>query len=160
MADRLVKQLYYEDLAPGQVYRTGSVAVTREEMLAFASRYDPQPFHLDEAAGRKSLFGGMSASGWMTAALTMRLMILSEFRFVEGAIGLGIESLRWPRPVFAGDELTAVIEVTAMRPSESKPDFGVIKFTTTTTNQRGQIVQTKQSNVLVPRRAADKSPGQ
>ena len=126
-------------------------------MLAFASRYDPQPFHLDEEAGKKSLFGGMSASGWMTAALTMRLMILSEFRFVHGAIGLGIESLRWPRPVFAGDELSAMIEVTAMRPSESKPAFGVIKFTTTTTNQAGEIVLTKVSNVLVPRRVGAKA---
>ena len=147
-----VREMYYEDLAVGQVYRTDSIVVTKEEMLAFASRYDPQPFHLEEPAGRKSVFGGMAASGWLTAALTMRLMILSPFRFANGVIGLGVESLRWPRAVFAGDTITAAIEVTAMRASESKPQFGVVKFVTTTTNQRGEIVQLKTSNVLVPRR--------
>jgi acyl dehydratase len=94
----------------------------------------------------------MAASGWLTAALTMRLMILSEFKFGRGVVGLGVESLRWPRPVFAGDRITAAIEISAMRPSQSKPGHGVVKFVTTTTNQRGEVVQLKTSNVLVPLR--------
>jgi acyl dehydratase len=147
-----IREMFYEDLGVGQVYRTDSIEVTREEMLTFAGRYDPQPFHLEDDAGSRSVFGGMAASGWLTASLTMRLMILSNFRFANGVVGLGVESLRWPRPVFAGDRITAAIEVTAMRRSESKPQHGVVKFVTTTTNQRGEVVQVKTSNVLVPRR--------
>jgi acyl dehydratase len=145
--------LYYEDLAVGRIFKTDSIVVTQEEMLAFASRYDPQPFHLNAEAGKSSVFGGMAASGWLTAALTMRLMILSEFKFGRGVVGLGVESLRWPRPVFAGDRITATIEISAMRLSESKPGYGVVRFTTMTTNQRGELVQSKISNVLVPRRS-------
>lgn len=146
-------ELYYEDLAVGRVLRTGEVEVNREEMLAFASRYDPQRFHLEEEAGVNSVFGGMSASGWFTAALTMRLMTLGEFRFgAGGAVGLGIDELRWPRPVHVGDRLTATTEVAAMRVSASKPAHGVVKFITTTRNQRGEVVLTKAAQVLVPRR--------
>jgi acyl dehydratase len=153
MADpRSTSDLAYEDIAVGQAYRTAAIEVTRDEMIAFASRYDPQPFHLDEEAGRKSVFGGLAASGWLTAALTMRLMIQSEFQFGGGVIGLGVESLRWPHPVHAGDRLTATIEVRAMRVSESKPRHGVVKLLTTTTNQHGDVVQLKMSNVLMPRR--------
>ncbi len=154
-------ELTYEDLSVGRLLRTGTVEVTREEMLAFSARYDPQPFHLEEAAGRASVFGGMSASGWFTAALTMRLMILGEFKIRGGAVGLGVEAIRWPRPVHVGDQLTAVTEVAAMRVSASKPAFGVVKFVTTTTNQRGEVVMTKTVNVLVPRRTVPSraSPG-
>ena len=140
-------ELSYEDLTIGRRLRTGTIEVRREEMLAFASRYDPQPFHLEETAGQGSVFGGMSASGWFTAALTMRLMILGEFKFRGGAVGLGVE-------VHVGDRLTAETEVAAMRVSESRPAFGIVKFVTTTTNQRGEVVMTKTANVLIPRRAA------
>jgi acyl dehydratase len=157
MAEKIhARDLYYEDLSVGQVLRTGEITVDRAEMLAFASRYDPQAFHLEEAAGASSLFGGMSASGWFTAALTMRLMILGEFRFGGGAVGLGIDELRWPRPVHAGDTLTASTEVASMRLSNSKPTHGVVKFVTTTRNQRGEVVMTKSAQVLVPRRPAPK----
>lgn len=153
-------ELHYEDLAVGRTFRNGPIAVTREEIIGFASRYDPQPFHLDAAAGEKSLFGGLVASGWLTAALTMRLMVQSEFRFGTGVVGLGVDSLRWPRPVRPGDQLTITVEVTATRTSESKPGFGVVKIRTTTTNQADEVVQVMVSNVLVRRRASGQpAPG-
>jgi acyl dehydratase len=144
--------MFYEDLTVGRVFVTASIEVTADEISRFASRYDPQPFHLDPIAAGQSVFGGLVASGWMTAALTMRLMVKSEFDFGSGVVGLGVDSLRWPRPVRAGDRLTAAIEVMATRASESKPGFGVVKLKTVTTNQRGEVVQTQVSNVLVPRR--------
>lgn len=145
--------LYFEDLAAGARYRTGSVEVTAEEIVAFARRYDPQPFHLDAAAGEKSVFGGLIASGWLTAALTMRLMVHGEFTFGSGAIGLGIDSLRWPQPVRPGEVLSAEVEILGKRESHSRPAFGLVKMRTTTRNAAGQIVQAMVSNVLVPRRA-------
>jgi acyl dehydratase len=146
-------QIHFEDLVVGRVYRTASIAVTAEEIATFAARYDPQPFHLDPAAGERSVFGGVVASGWLTAALTMRLMVQGEFHFGSGVVGLGVDTLQWPRPVRAGETLTASVEVTALRTSESKPGFGVAKLRTTTTNQRSEVVQVMVSNVLVPRRA-------
>jgi acyl dehydratase len=144
--------MYYEDLALGRVYRTAAVDVTAEEIRTFAARYDPQPFHLDAAAAQESVFGGLVASGWLTAALTMRLMVQSEFRFGSGVVGLGVDTLKWPRPVRPGDRLTATIEITAMRVSASKPGFGVMKIKTTTANQREETVQVMVSNVLVRRK--------
>lgn len=145
-------QLFFEDLAVGNVYRTGKVEVTAEEVRAFAARYDPQPFHLDEAAGRASVFGGLVASGWMTAGLTMRLMVTGEFGFGNGAVGLGVETLQWPRPVRPGDVLTAQVEVMAARASNSQPRHGIVKLRTTTINQAEETVQVMVSNVMVPRR--------
>ncbi len=147
--------LYFEDLAVGAAFGTPSVEVTAEEVRTFAARYDPQPFHLDEAAGRASVFGAMVASGWMTAALTMRLMVQSEMRLADGAVGLGIDALDWPRPVRPGDTLTARMEIEAVRVSESRPEFGVVKLRTTTRNQHGRRVQVLVSNILVRRRPAD-----
>lgn len=147
--------MYYEDLAIGRAYRTASIDVTADEVASFAARYDPQPFHLDPVAAKQSVFGGLVASGWMTAALTMRLMVQSEFNFGTGVVGLGVDTLKWPRPVFPGDRLTATIEVAAMRTSESKPGFGIVKLKTTTANQDGEIVQVMVSNVLVRRKAGN-----
>lgn len=147
-------KMYFEDLMLGRTYGSGSVDVTAEEIVTFATRYDPQAFHLDDAAARQTVFGGLVASGWLTAALTMRLMVTSEFRFGNGVVGLGVESMQWPRPVRPGDTLTARVEVAAMRTSASKPDFGVVKIRTTTLNQRAEVVQIMSSNVLVPRRGA------
>lgn len=147
-------QMFYEDLSNGRTYRSAPIAVTLEEITTFAARYDPQPFHLDPEAGRESVFGGLVASGWLTASLTMRLMVKSEFRFGSGVIGLGVDSLRWPEPVRPGDTLTATVEVVAMRVSASQPEHGVVKIRTTTTNQRDDVVQVMISNVLV-RRGAD-----
>ncbi len=147
-------QMFYEDLAVGGIYRSAAIDVTEQEAIAFAARYDPQPFHTDAAAAQQSVFGGLVTSGWLTAALTMRLMVTSEFSFGSGVVGLGVDSLRWPRSVRPGDRLTATVEVTAMRVSGSKPDFGVVKIRTTTANQQGETVQVMVSNVLVRRRPA------
>jgi acyl dehydratase len=146
------QHLFYDDLVVGRVMRSPSVEVTEAEIKSFAARYDPQPFHLDAVAAEASVFGGLVASGWLTAALTMRLMVTSDYIFAGGAIGLGVETLQWPKPVRPGDELSATIEVMAMRTSASKPGFGVAKLRTTTSNQRGETVQVMVSNVLVPRR--------
>ncbi len=154
MSDAPGLQMYYDDVAIGQVFRSGWIDVTAEEIKTFAARYDPQPFHLDERAGAGSVFGGLVASGWLTASLTMRLMVQSEFRFGSGVVGLGVDSLRWPRPVRAGDRLTAAVEVLAMRTSASRTGFGVVKIRTTTTDAQGETVQTMVSNVLVRRREA------
>lgn len=147
-------RLYFDDLVVGRSHRCGDVAVTEAEALAFAARYDPQPFHLDAAAGRRSVFGGLAASGWLTAALTMRLMVTGGLDLGDGAVGLGVDSLQWPKPVFPGDTLSVAVEALALRASASRPAFGVAKFRTTTTNQRGEVVQVMTSNVLVPRRPA------
>jgi acyl dehydratase len=146
--------MFYEDFAIGRVYRSETVEVTAEEIVQFASRYDPQPFHVDPVGAEKSVFGGLVASGWLTASLTMRLMVTSEIKFGTGVIGLGVDSVQWPLPVRPGDTLTATVEVTAMRTSESKPDFGLMKIRTTTANQRGETVQVMLSNVMVRRRRA------
>ena len=116
--------LYYEDLAVGQTFGTGSVTVEPEMIRAFAAEFDPQPFHLDEDAARGSLFGGLVASGWHTAALTMKLLVGGELKVVGGLIGMGVEELRWPRPVHPGDVLRVESEVLGLRPSKSQPDRG------------------------------------
>jgi len=152
MSGTATNHLFYDDLAIGRVVRSQSIAVTAEEIKSFATRYDPQPFHLDATAAEASVFGGLVASGWLTAALTMRLMVTSQFKFGGGAIGLGVETLQWPKPVRPGDTLSAAIEVLAMRGSDSKPGFGIVKLRTSTSNQHGEIVQVMVSNVLVPRR--------
>ncbi len=144
--------LHYEDLAVGRRFGTGEVAVTRDEIVAFASRFDPQPFHLDAEKGSASVFGGLVASGWLTGALTMKIMIEGELRLAGGHVGLGIDSIQWPRPVRPGDRLTAVTEVLEMRPSASRPGQGVVKFRTETLNQKGEVVQVLVAAQLVLRR--------
>ena len=149
-----VPTVYFEDMVVGRLYRTAAVAVTEAEVVGFAERYDPQPFHVDRGAAVRSVFGGLVASGWLTAALTMRLMVAGELNFGSGVIGLGVESLNWPNPVRPGDTLTASVEVLAARASGSKPGYGVVKLRTSTRNQDGATVQVMTSHVLVPRRPA------
>ena len=110
--------LYFEDLAVGQTFGTGTVTVEPEMIKAFAAEFDPQPFHLDEDAARGSLFGGLVASGWHTAALTMRLLVGGELQIVGGLIGMGVEELRWPRPVHPGDVLRVEIRGAGPTPVE------------------------------------------
>ncbi|HXP06220.1 MAG TPA: MaoC family dehydratase [Stellaceae bacterium] len=144
---------YFEDFATGQKFASGRLTVTAAEITEFAASYDPQPFHLDEAAGKDSLFGGLAASGWHTAALTMRLVIGSEFRPAGGVLGFGGE-LVWERPVRAGDELHVESEILETRLSQSRPSQGIVKVRVTTLNQDGEIVQTFTPALLVPRRPA------
>jgi len=149
---------YFEDFAVGQQQKTsGRVRVEKEDIIAFASKYDPQPFHLDEEAARKSIFGRLVASGWHTAAMTMSLIARSENRAAGGTVGLGFDDLRWPIPVYPGDVLRIESEVLEVRTSKSRPDRGVIKTRTRTFNQHDQVVQEVISNAMVPRRPADES---
>ena len=146
---------YFEDFAVGQVFKpSGRVRIEKEDIVAFAQKFDPQPFHLDEEAARHSMFGRLVASGWHTAAVTMSLIARSEDRAAGGTIGLGFESLRWPIPVLPGDELRIESEVLEVRPSRSRPDRGLLKMRTQTFNQNGEVVQEIVANGMVPRRPA------
>jgi acyl dehydratase len=143
---------YLEDFAAGQSYRSARLRVDEERIKTFAAEFDPQPFHLDADAARGSIFGGLAASGWHTAAMTMRLLVQSEFKPAGGIIGAGFDEFRWPLPVRPGDELYLDIEVLEVRPSKSRPNQGMVKIRTTTRNQKGEAVQVSVGNLVVPRR--------
>jgi acyl dehydratase len=145
---------YLEDFSPGQRFVSGRLRVERERIKSFAAEFDPQPFHLDEEAARHSLFDGLAASGWHTAALTMRLLVESELKPAGGILGAGFDEFRWPRPVRPDDELHLEIEVLEVRASKSRPEQGVIKLRTTTMNQNNEPVQISVGNLIVPRRPA------
>ena len=148
-------QLHYlDDFSVGQVFRSGTLAVDVEEIKAFAAKFDPQPFHLDEAAARTSFFRGLAASGWHTAALTMRLLVDGELKPAGGIVGAGFEEFRWTLPVRPGDTLRVESEILEVRPSKSRPNQGLIKVRTTTRNQKGEAVQVSVGNLVVPRRPA------
>jgi acyl dehydratase len=143
---------YLEDFAVGQVFKSGRKRVDKGEIFAFAREFDPQPYHLDEEAARRSPFGGLAASGWHTAAMTMRLLVDGEFRPADGILGVGFDELSWPRAVRPGDELHVRSEVLEVRPSKSRPDRGMIRVRNTTVNQNDEVVQVFTGNLLVPRR--------
>jgi len=144
---------YLEDFEAGQKY-TGATRIRVEEarVKSFAAEFDPQPFHLDDAAARNSIFRGLAASGWHTAAMTMRLLVESDVKPAGGIVGAGFDEFKWPRPVRPGDELSIEAEVLEVRPSKSRPDQGMIKLRTTTLNQNGEPVQISVGNLVVPRR--------
>jgi len=143
---------YLEDFAPGQKYSTGTFRVTPEDIKEFAARFDPQPFHLDDEAARNSLFGGLAASGWHTAAITMKLLVEGELAPAGGIIGSGFDEFRWPRPVRPGDVLRVESEIVEVRVSKTRPRQGMIKVRTTTYNQDGEEVQVFVGNLVVARR--------
>ena len=143
---------YLEDFAVGQVFKSGRKRVDKDEIFAFAREFDPQPFHLDENAARQSPFAGLAASGWHTAAMTMRLLVDGEFNPAGGILGVGFDELSWPRAVRPGDELHVYSEVLEVRPSKSRPDRGMIRVRNTTFNQNDEPVQVFTGNLLVPRR--------
>jgi len=145
---------FLEDYAVGQRFGSGRLTVDQEQIKSFASQFDPQPFHLDERAARDTIFQGLAASGWHTAALSMRLLVEGELKPAGGIIGMGFDEFRWPRPVRPGDELRVESEVLEVRPSKSRPDQGLIKVRTTTLNQRNEAVQVNVGTLLVPRRRA------
>jgi acyl dehydratase len=146
---------YLEDLAVGQRYAGGTAVVDAAAIKAFAAAFDPQPFHLDDDAARTSIFGGLVASGWHTMALTMRMLVEGEPRSLWGLVGLGADQLRWPRPVFPGDVLGVEWEVLEVRPSSTKPDRGTARLGITTRNQRGEIVLSVVTTILLPRRPVE-----
>lgn len=146
--------LYLEDLHPGRRFTAGPVTVTEAEIIAFASRFDPQPFHTDpDAAATHPVFQGLAASGWHTAALTMPLVLEAAGHIAGGIVGGGGE-LQWPRPVRPGDSLSVEIEVLEVAPSRSRPDRGSALMRNRTLNQHGQEVQVFTVRIVVPRRPA------
>src|SRR5213078_2452553 len=146
MKSFITKMRYLEDFAVGQKFGSGKLKVEAERVKSFASEFDPQPFHLDDTAARGSIFRGLAASGWHTAAMTMRLLVESDLQPAGGIIGAGFDEFRWPAPVRPGDELRVEIEVLEVRPSKSRPDQGLIKVRTTTLNQHNEPVQIMISN--------------
>lgn len=144
-------KLYLEDFSVGQRFTSAARAISADEIKAFAADFDPQPFHLDEAAAEKSFFNGLAASGWHTAGITMSLLVKSGMPIAGGLIGAGGE-IAWPRPVRPGDVLQVESEVLAVAPSRSRPERGMITVKSTTTNQKGEAVQILTSRMLVWRK--------
>ena len=143
---------YFEDFVPGSVREFGGKTVTREAVLAFAREFDPQPFHLDDAAAEASLFGRLSASGWHTCAMTMR-MICDDHLLEAASLGSpGIDSLRWLKPVYPGDTLTVRLEVLESRPMGSRPDVGLVRSRWEVLNQQREVVLTMEGWGMFRRR--------
>jgi acyl dehydratase len=131
---------------------SGRVGVEKDRITAFAAEFDLQPFHLDEVAATGTIFGGLAASGWHTAALTMCLLVDGELKPAGGIVELGFDEFHWPRPARRGDELHSKSEILEIQPSKSRPDQGRIKVRTTTFNQNGEVVQDQVGNLLVLRK--------
>jgi len=143
--------VYLDDLLVGQRYSTASQALDAQQITAFAAAFDPQPFHLDDEAAKGTLFQGLAASGWHTAAITMRLLVTSGPALAGGFIGAGGE-VSWPRPTRPGDVLHVESEVMEVTPSRSRPDRGTATMRSETVNQRGEVVQVLIARLIVPRR--------
>ena len=143
--------LYLEDLRVGQRFVSGTHRIDEGQIRAFAEQFDPQPFHLDAEAAKATLFGGLVASGWHTAAITMRLLVESGLPIAGGIIGAGGE-ITWPNPTLLGDVLQVESEVLELRPSRSRPDRGIATIRSETRNQRGDPVQVFVAKLVVPRR--------
>src|SRR5438067_9495973 len=146
-----MSERYFEDLKPGDRFKSETYQVTEEQIISFAREFDPQPFHLDAAVARQTMFKELIASGWHTAAITMRLFVRT-LNFAEGAVGLGVDELRWPNAVKPGDVLHVETEILEARLSRSRPNVGVIRLRNVTLNQRNEAVQTMTASALVPRR--------
>jgi acyl dehydratase len=145
-------RLYLEDFQVGQRFTSATHRMDTEEIKAFARQFDPQPFHLDEAAAKRSIFGGLVASGWHTAAVSMRLQVESGLPVAGGMIGIGGE-MSWPQPTRPGDVLRVVSEIKEVTPSRSRPDRGTVRVRSETRNQRDEVVQILDAKLLVPRRS-------
>jgi len=142
----------FEDFVPGEITTFGAYEVTKEEVIDFAGQFDPQPFHLDEEAGRASMLGGLAASGWHSCAILMRLMFDG---FMNGSTSIGspgIDEVRWLKPVFPGDVLSVRREILDARPSASKPDRGVVRFRFQLMNQKGEVVMEQTNPIFFARR--------
>jgi acyl dehydratase len=145
---------FYEDLKVGDTFRTAEAVVTEADILRYGREFDPQPFHTDPVAAKASFFGGLVASGWHTAGVSMRLMVQSELRLEEGVIGQGVEHVLWPRPVFPGDTLRVDCTVEELHEKRGRADYGTVKLRCVTRNQDGKVVQDMAANLLVKRRPA------
>lgn len=145
---------WFEDMHPGRVLQSArGIRLDADAISGFARQFDPHPAHLSEATATATMFGRQCASGWHTGSVTMRL-IAETLRVHGGGAGVGIERLRWVRPVYPGDELRVRIEIRATRPSRSRPDTGLVTYRCTTLNQRDEAVQEFNTTILMPRRDA------
>jgi acyl dehydratase len=148
----MADELFFEDFFPGQVFDSQlSYRVKQSEIIEFGEQYDPQPFHIDEAAGENSFFHGLAASGWLTAAIAMRLRVQS-IKVSGGMIGAGVEEMRWTAPVRPNDSLRTHAEILHVRRSASRPTYGIVRSRTTLYNQREEVVMQAIVNFLAPLR--------
>jgi acyl dehydratase len=148
------KELYFEDFYVGQKFTSiGAYKVTAAEIKEFGQKYDPQPFHLDEHAGEGSFFKGLAASGWLTAAIVMRLRV-DSITVAGGMIGAGVEEMRWTTPVRPGDTIRSEIEVLGVRHSQSRRDYGIVRTRSIAYNQRNEVIMRATVNFLAPVRPA------
>ncbi|HEY0795102.1 MAG TPA: MaoC family dehydratase [Acidisarcina sp.] len=149
------QELYFEDFYPGQTFDSAtSYRVKAEEIISFGKLYDPQPFHIDEAAGRSSFFSGLTSSGWLTAAIAMRLRV-DSIKVAGGMIGAGVEEMRWTKPVRPDDSLRTHSEILHVRRSATRPGYGIVRSRTTVLNQRGETVLQSIVNFLARLRSDD-----
>ncbi len=145
---------YLEDFVVGTRYVSAHYTVTEAQIIAFAREFDPQPFHTDPVAATASVFRGLAASGWHTAAISMRLFVDLQIGAAGGMVGAGVEKLDWPRPVRPGDTLQVEADVVAVRVSVTRPSIGIVTLQVITRNQHGEIVQTYMAKCVVPTRPA------
>ena len=153
MSNAAPDRLYLDDLHVGQRFASATHEIDEAQIKAFATEFDPQPFHTDEATARDTFFKGLAASGWHTAAITMRLNVETGLPLMGGIIGAGGE-INWPAPTRPGDILHVESEVVEVTPSRSKPDRGIVIIESRTINQRGEVVQILKARLVVPRRTA------
>jgi acyl dehydratase len=157
---RMKIELFYEDLTPGRVFDLGSQTVTREEVIEFASEFDPQPFHLDETAGKESILGGLAASGWHTASMVMRLLADNLLNRSSCQGSPGINELKWRKPVYPDDTLSARATVMEQRELKSRPDLGLVMFEISAANQNGVQVLNQINPIMFVKRAAADQEGE
>src|SRR5882724_9578507 len=143
-----MKEHYFDDMKVGDRFIFEPLNVTEKQVIEFAHKFDPQMFHLNRKAAERTLFKGLIASGWHTAAITMRLFV-KTLNFAEGAIGLGVDELRWPNAVRPGDILRVETEIVDLRDSKSKPTHGILRLRNVTKNQRSETVQTMFAHAMV-----------
>lgn len=153
MENSLIRPLYLDDLSVGQRFTSDIYEVTEAHILEFASQFDPQPFHLDDEQAKQTLFRGLAASGWHTAALTMRLLVAGGLPFGGGIIGAGAQ-ITWPSPTRPGDILHVESEITEIVPMGSRKDQGIVSVLGLTLNQRGETVQKMTAKLVVGRKSA------
>lgn len=149
-----MKTYFFDDFSVGDIFRAGTYEVTAEEIISFAEKYDPQPFHLDPEAAKKTFFKGLAASGWHTAAMSMNLLVRALPPVEGGMIGKTIEKMQWHHPVRPGDSLHYSCEILAMRASNSKPHLGILRGKSTTFNQDDVPVQTLEVVMVAPRKTS------
>src|SRR5438552_7608907 len=152
----IMKARYIDDLKVADPFRSEPLRVTEKKLLEFADKFDPQMFHLSRKDAERTIFKGLVASGWHTAAMTMPLFV-QTLNFAKGAIGLGVDKLRWPNAVRPGDVLTVETKILDMRLSHSRPRYGTIRLRNVTTNQRGEVVQRMLASAIVLRRSRSRA---